>query len=168
MKPDIMAFGGCDQHPIHLISPKVGNKVWSQGTSFASPIAASLAGRLVGESNNTIDFTPFGKILFLLSKKELLSNDVYLLIKSSDNKGLLCNFLENLEILSKPQRFYSRNRTSRQQIQEGYWFSLNEKNINLIALECFFKYLKSMFCNERPRIHAHKYYKIILYSQLYR
>ncbi len=55
MKPDIMAFGGCDQHPIHLISDVSGQKVWSMGTSFASPIVAGIAGRLIGESNSNID-----------------------------------------------------------------------------------------------------------------
>lgn len=55
MKPDIMAFGGCDQHPIHLISNNISQKIWTTGTSFASPIVAGVAGRLVGESNNSID-----------------------------------------------------------------------------------------------------------------
>lgn len=55
MKPDIMAFGGCEQHPIHLVSNTIANKVWSRGTSFSSPIVAGIAGRLIGESNKVID-----------------------------------------------------------------------------------------------------------------
>jgi hypothetical protein len=55
MKPDLMAFGGCDQNPIHLISNESGKRVWSLGTSFASPIVAGIAGRLIGESNNVIN-----------------------------------------------------------------------------------------------------------------
>ena len=55
MKPDVLAFGGCDQHPIHLIAPEIGKKVLNMGTSFASPIVAGIAGRLIGESNNVID-----------------------------------------------------------------------------------------------------------------
>lgn len=55
MKPDVLAFGGCDQHPIHLVASEIGKKVWSMGTSFASPIVAGIAGRLIGESNNVID-----------------------------------------------------------------------------------------------------------------
>lgn len=55
MKPDIMAFGGCDQHPIHLIADNVGEKIWSLGTSFASPIVAGMAGQLIGESNGNIN-----------------------------------------------------------------------------------------------------------------
>lgn len=55
MKPDVMTFGGCDQHPIHLIASNANSKIWSAGTSFASPIAASMAGRLIGESNNILD-----------------------------------------------------------------------------------------------------------------
>ncbi|MGG8495202.1 S8 family peptidase [Tenacibaculum sp. TC6] len=54
MKPDIMAFGGCDQHPIHLISNTVGKKSWNMGTSFASPLVARNAALLVGESNGVI------------------------------------------------------------------------------------------------------------------
>lgn len=55
MKPDVLAFGGCDQHPIHLVSSEIGKKVWNMGTSFASPIVAGIAGRLIGESNKVID-----------------------------------------------------------------------------------------------------------------
>jgi hypothetical protein len=55
MKPDVLAFGGCDQHPIHLIGSEAGKKVLNMGTSFATPIVAGMAGRLIGESNNVID-----------------------------------------------------------------------------------------------------------------
>jgi hypothetical protein len=51
----VLAFGGCDQHPIHLVASEAGKKVWNMGTSFASPIVAGMAGRLIGESNNVID-----------------------------------------------------------------------------------------------------------------
>ena len=55
MKPDIVAFGGCDQFPIHLVSNEIGMKVWNMGTSFSSPLVARAAARLIGESNNVID-----------------------------------------------------------------------------------------------------------------
>ena len=55
MKPDLSAFGGCDQHPIHLVAPTIGKKILSSGTSFASPIVAGVAGQLIGENNKTID-----------------------------------------------------------------------------------------------------------------
>jgi len=42
MKPDLVAFGGCDQQPIHLVAATSGKKVLAHGTSFASPIAAAL------------------------------------------------------------------------------------------------------------------------------
>jgi len=42
IKPDLVAFGGCDQKPIHLVSSSPGHKILSWGTSFASPIAAAL------------------------------------------------------------------------------------------------------------------------------
>lgn len=54
MKPDIMAFGGCSNRPIHLVAEDIGDRVLSTGTSFACPIVAGLAGRLVGESDNHI------------------------------------------------------------------------------------------------------------------
>lgn len=55
MKPDVVAFGGCDQHPIHLVASEIGEKTWNLGTSFASPLVANIAARLIGESNNVID-----------------------------------------------------------------------------------------------------------------
>jgi hypothetical protein len=45
LKPDVVAFGGCDQTPIHLIAVTPGVKALSAGTSFATPIAASLCGQ---------------------------------------------------------------------------------------------------------------------------
>lgn len=45
IKPDIAAFGGCEQNPIHLLSTVPGMRVTSRGTSFASPIAASIGAR---------------------------------------------------------------------------------------------------------------------------
>ena len=55
MKPDILAFGGSDQSPIHLLAMEPNKKLWSMGTSFASPSVAAAAGQLVGASNKTID-----------------------------------------------------------------------------------------------------------------
>lgn len=55
MKPDVVAFGGCSQNPIHLVSNILGMKNWSMGTSFSSPLVAHAAARLIGESNNVID-----------------------------------------------------------------------------------------------------------------
>ena len=49
IKPDFAAFGGCDQHPIHLASTTVGEKLLNWGTSFASPLAARL-GALASDS----------------------------------------------------------------------------------------------------------------------
>jgi len=55
LKPDVVAFGGCRNHPIHLVSSKLNEVVSSAGTSFSSPIVASVAGRLIGESNESIN-----------------------------------------------------------------------------------------------------------------
>lgn len=42
VKPDLAAFGGCENKPIHLVSTDSGQKVLWWGTSFASPSAARL------------------------------------------------------------------------------------------------------------------------------
>ena len=55
MKPDVMAFGGCSQIPIHLIGDQVNQRVWSAGTSYAAPIVAGLAGTLIGESSGAVN-----------------------------------------------------------------------------------------------------------------
>ena len=47
-KPEVTAFGGCDQFPIQLIAFKKGHKVLTHGTSFASPQVAALAGQALG------------------------------------------------------------------------------------------------------------------------
>lgn len=47
IKPDLVAFGGCENHPIHLISTKPGLKLLSAGTSFANPIAARVGAQAV-------------------------------------------------------------------------------------------------------------------------
>jgi hypothetical protein len=48
LKPDVVAFGGCDQSPIHLVAATHGTKVLSHGTSFASPIVAAMGGQTLG------------------------------------------------------------------------------------------------------------------------
>lgn len=55
LKPDLVAFGGCDQYPIHLVSHNLNEKVWSRGTSFSSPIVAGYAAQLIGYSSGAID-----------------------------------------------------------------------------------------------------------------
>lgn len=45
IKPDLVAFGGCSQHPMHLVSVNATRKLLAWGTSFASPLAASLGGQ---------------------------------------------------------------------------------------------------------------------------
>lgn len=47
LKPDLVAFGGCDQTPIHLVSTDHSSKVLAAGTSFSSPLVASLAAQAV-------------------------------------------------------------------------------------------------------------------------
>jgi len=42
IKPDLVAFGGCDQSPTHLVSTTPGRKLLNWGTSFASPVAARM------------------------------------------------------------------------------------------------------------------------------
>jgi len=42
VKPDLVAFGGCENIPIHLASTTVGQKMLWWGTSFASPLASRM------------------------------------------------------------------------------------------------------------------------------
>jgi hypothetical protein len=42
LKPDVAAFGGCEDHPMHLVSTLAGKKLLNWGTSFATPIATRL------------------------------------------------------------------------------------------------------------------------------
>lgn len=44
IKPDLAAFGGCENSPIHLASTTAAQKWLAWGTSFASPVAARLGG----------------------------------------------------------------------------------------------------------------------------
>lgn len=46
LKPDGVAFGGCDLMPFHLVSSIPGQKVLSYGTSFAAPLVSSVAGQI--------------------------------------------------------------------------------------------------------------------------
>ncbi|MGO0062633.1 S8 family peptidase [Brevibacillus fluminis] len=48
VKPDLTAFGGDENRPIHLISTTHGHKHLSMGTSFAAPIVAGMAGEILG------------------------------------------------------------------------------------------------------------------------
>lgn len=55
MKPDIVAFGGCDQTPIHLVGQNVAEKILSAGgTSYATPIVSRYAAHIIGYSNGAI------------------------------------------------------------------------------------------------------------------
>jgi hypothetical protein len=47
MKPDVAAFGGCENTPIHLVSTNAGMKVLDWGTSFATPLASRLAAQAI-------------------------------------------------------------------------------------------------------------------------
>jgi hypothetical protein len=55
MKPDIMAFGGCVKNPLQLVYPSPGIRAFLQGTSFAAPLASSVAGRLIGKSKGVLN-----------------------------------------------------------------------------------------------------------------
>jgi subtilisin family serine protease len=45
IKPDLTAFGGCENTPIHLTSTTGAQKWLAWGTSFATPVAARLGGQ---------------------------------------------------------------------------------------------------------------------------
>ncbi|MDD3275423.1 MAG: S8 family peptidase [Kiritimatiellales bacterium] len=47
-KPDILAFGGSNNEPMHLVSLDEKYRVLEMGTSFSAPIVAGLAAQLIG------------------------------------------------------------------------------------------------------------------------
>ncbi|QQL50600.1 MULTISPECIES: S8 family peptidase [Mucilaginibacter] len=55
LKPDLSAFGGCSQTPIHLMNHVGGSRIMNAGTSFSSPIASATTGQLVGYSDDAIN-----------------------------------------------------------------------------------------------------------------
>ncbi len=48
VKPDVVAFGGSDQRPIHVVSPLDGEKALAFGTSFSAPIVAGRVAEILG------------------------------------------------------------------------------------------------------------------------
>ena len=47
MKPDLVAFGGCDHTPMHLLSITAGKKIMNSGTSFSTPLVTAIGGQAV-------------------------------------------------------------------------------------------------------------------------
>ncbi len=91
LKPDILAFGGCERVPIQLLSPENNVRSYTRGTSFATPLVTRVAGRLIGKSSGAIN---------ALTAKALMIHD------ASKNSGVIHNresghgFLtENLDVM---------------------------------------------------------------------
>ncbi|GAB2987497.1 hypothetical protein GCM10027049_29290 [Mucilaginibacter puniceus] len=55
MKPDLVAFGGCDLVPIHLLSAQMNQRTYTSGTSFSTPLGSSAATRVIAGSNNSLN-----------------------------------------------------------------------------------------------------------------
>ena len=55
LKPDFLAFGGCKQYPINLLSYEFKSRVSTLGTSFATPLVSKMAALLIGSSKNVIN-----------------------------------------------------------------------------------------------------------------
>lgn len=51
VKPDIVAFGGSDLHPFHLVGLDGKHKWLAQGTSFSAPLITSKAAEIMGRCN---------------------------------------------------------------------------------------------------------------------
>jgi subtilisin family serine protease len=94
LKPDLLAFGGCDQTPIHLIGSSVGQKVWNMGTSFASPIVAGAVGLIIGGSNKAINsLTGRALIVHSVSEKNGIGHSLNLghgILPESMNDVITC------------------------------------------------------------------------------
>lgn len=88
-KPDVAAFGGCDQTPFHLVSSVRGQKVLSCGTSFSAPLASSLTGQIASSFDRS---TPLlARALVIHSAKHPDGDPDHLL-----GHGLICETLEDV------------------------------------------------------------------------
>lgn len=91
LKPDLVAFGGCDNTPLHLIPTQAGGKDAVNGTSFTSPMVASFASQLVGYSG--------GAINPLVARGMLIHTSNSMTEAGHDNEfghGLLANSVEDI------------------------------------------------------------------------
>ena len=50
VKPDVAAFGGCENHPFHVVSLEPGQRVLTMGTSFATPLVARQMAMVLGHA----------------------------------------------------------------------------------------------------------------------
>lgn len=69
LKPDVVAFAGCERFPIQLIAPKEGYRIYTYGTSFATPLVAATETQIIGASNKTIN-TLVARALLIHATKE--------------------------------------------------------------------------------------------------
>ncbi len=74
VKPDLVAFGGDQNRPIHVVSVNHGHRSLTMGTSFAAPIVSGMAGEILGRCDR---FNP------LVARA--------LLIHSATNPNNVCN-----------------------------------------------------------------------------
>jgi hypothetical protein len=54
LKPDVVAFAGCERFPIQLIAPSEGYRIYTYGTSFACPLVGATQAQIIGASNKNI------------------------------------------------------------------------------------------------------------------
>lgn len=92
VKPDVVAFGGCEKRPFQAVSITHNNLCLVSGTSFSSPVAAGMIGRLLVAS---ADITPLmaRSLLIHTAKHPNVINDRklgYGFIKEDPNDILQC------------------------------------------------------------------------------
>lgn len=89
VKPDVVAFGGCPSHPMHLVSTTKDKLIHWWGTSFSAPVVAGLAGEIIGRCDRV---TP-------LSAKALIIHSAKSPNKSQDEEfgfGAISNKIEDV------------------------------------------------------------------------
>lgn len=90
IKPDLLAFGGCNNHPFYGISSTGNGTELVAGTSFASPIIAGLAGKMLNISE---ELTPqiIKSLLILNSSGSKNQENGFGFIEKNEKEILNCS-----------------------------------------------------------------------------
>lgn len=92
VKPDLVAFGGDRQFPIHLLSTNHTDKWLAAGTSFSSPLIASKAAEILGRCNQFNPIVARGLLIHAAQHSNQVCNELgYGIIDQSVDELLRCD-----------------------------------------------------------------------------
>jgi subtilisin family serine protease len=90
MKPDLLAFGGCNNHPFYGISSSNAGVELVAGTSFAAPIVSGLAGKMLSISEELTPQT-IKSLLILNSSGQVNKENGFGFIEKTEEDLLNCS-----------------------------------------------------------------------------